>query len=353
MSYRLSTIFYVFALVASALATFGPAGVVLALIVLSFWAYCWKLGYPKTSIWNWIIAAFMLSMLSALLIPATPSAREAARRNQCMNNLKQIALAVLNYESANRVLPPAYLADANGKPIHSWRVLILPYLGEVVLFKKYNLNEPWDGPNNSKLAAQIPEVYRCPSHLDSKDGDSTETSYFAVVGPETVFPGSVRRAFTQIPDGTANTVIVIEASGLGVNWMEPRDVSIDEAIELLTTKPRSGHFHTRDGFLTTTYYETSERNVVFCDGHVLWMGPLSDAEIAKALLTAAGGESIPPDLRERFVEPRTTTAVKWGKVWGLSVFVVLSLLPAAWIKPRKDREQAVEAVNSLAVHDAV
>ena len=78
-----------------------------------------------------------------------------------MTNLKEIQLALLNYESAKGSLPPAYIADATAKPMHSWRVLILPYLGEMALYNKYNFNEPWNGPNNSKLAAQVPDVFRC------------------------------------------------------------------------------------------------------------------------------------------------------------------------------------------------
>ena len=170
-----------------------------------------------------------------------------------MNNLKQIAIAIMNYADVNGTLPPAFVADANGKPMHSWRVLILPYMEEQALFKKYNFNEPWNGPNNSKLADQIPEVYRCPSHVDAKHGDSLETSYFTVVGPETAFSGSVGRPFTNIADGTANTILVIEASGLERNWMDPHDVTFEEAVELLTTKPRSGHMAVSEDFFTTTY----------------------------------------------------------------------------------------------------
>ena len=211
------------------------------------------------------------------------------------------------------------------------------------LFKKYNFNEPWNGPNNSKLADQIPEVYRCPSHRDAQHGDSPETSYFTVVGPETAFSGSVGRPFTNIADGTANTILVIEASGLERNWMDPHDVTFEEAIELLTKKPRSGHMSVSEGFFTTTYNETSDRNVAFCDAHVVWMGQLKDPKIARAMLTCAGRENFPANphhgnqefvSRQQFLQPVTTTVIKWGRIWGLSLFVVLSLLPAAWLRRR-------------------
>src|SRR5258708_3361414 len=70
----------------------------------------------------------IIGLLIGLLLPAPRSARPAARRAQCNNNLKQIALALQNYEQAHKALPPAYTVDAEGRPLHSWRTLILPYL---------------------------------------------------------------------------------------------------------------------------------------------------------------------------------------------------------------------------------
>ena len=137
----------------------------------------------------------------------------------------------------------------------------------------------------------------------------------------------------SISDGTSKTIMLIEASGFGVHWMEPRDLSMDEAIELLTTKPQSGHIHASHGFLTTTYYETS-RHVAFCDGYVTYLGQIKDPAVARALLTANGGEEIPADLEERYA-PASRTVINWGRVWGLGVFAALSLLPMAWIPQRK------------------
>src|SRR5437016_2000216 len=93
------------------------------------------------------LAIFML--LIALLIPATrSSARPAARRAQCVNNLKQIAQALLNYEQAYGALPPAYTVDAKGRPLHSWRTLILPYLEQEPLYRTIDLSKPWNDPAN-------------------------------------------------------------------------------------------------------------------------------------------------------------------------------------------------------------
>ena len=80
----------------------------------------------------------------ALLLPAVQSAREAARRAQCVNNLKQIGLAFHNYHSANNAFPRAAITDKQGKPLLSWRVAILPYIGQQGLYNRFNLDEPWD-----------------------------------------------------------------------------------------------------------------------------------------------------------------------------------------------------------------
>ncbi|MEZ6114117.1 MAG: DUF1559 domain-containing protein [Pirellulaceae bacterium] len=83
-----------------------------------------------------------------MLLPAVQTAREAARRSQCSSNLKQIELALHNYHDTFKSFPPAYIADANGRPMHSWRVLILPFMEQRELYDQCRFDEPWDGPNN-------------------------------------------------------------------------------------------------------------------------------------------------------------------------------------------------------------
>src|SRR5262245_52541441 len=88
-----------------------------------------------------ILVIGVLGLLVALLLPAFPrTAREAARRMQCGNHLKQIGLALQTYHDVYGSLPPAYIADASGKPLHSWRVLILPFLGERSLYEAYRFD---------------------------------------------------------------------------------------------------------------------------------------------------------------------------------------------------------------------
>ncbi|MCH7988260.1 MAG: DUF1559 domain-containing protein, partial [Planctomycetes bacterium] len=121
--------------------------------------------------------------LVAALLPAVTQAREAARRTMAKNNLKQIGLAFHNYHDVNKHFPPAAVIGPNNQTPHSWRVALLPFLGEQELYKQYNLNEPWDSPNNKKVLAKMPNVFRDP-HMDA---NSTSSAYFVLTGDVTVF----------------------------------------------------------------------------------------------------------------------------------------------------------------------
>ena len=104
----------------------------------------------------------------------------------CSNNMKQIVLALQNYHDVYKSFPAAYIPDENGKPKHSWRVLILPFLERWDLYDAYNFDEPWNGPHNRSLLHRTPPALRCPS-TTSSEADTTE--YFAVVGPSAAWPG--------------------------------------------------------------------------------------------------------------------------------------------------------------------
>ena len=97
-----------------------------------------------------LMALGTIVLLIALLLPAVRTAGPAARRAQCTNNLKQIALALHNYEQEHKALPPAYTVDATGRPLHSWRTLILPYLEQESLYRSIDLSKPWDDRSNAK-----------------------------------------------------------------------------------------------------------------------------------------------------------------------------------------------------------
>ena len=174
-----------------------------------------------------VLGVPVLGVLMGLLLPAVAAVRESARTTACSNNLMQISRAMQAYESQWRCYPPAYLADKNGKPVHSWRVLLLPYLDEQALYQQYRFDEPWNGPNNRGLAERIPKIFRCPSEAGP---NSQTTPYLVVVGPRTVFPGAKSTRTADLLAGLASVVLVVETTGMDVNWMEPRDLD-EKALE--------------------------------------------------------------------------------------------------------------------------
>lgn len=166
-----------------------------------------------------VLKAGGAGMLVGLLLPAVQQARQAARSMQTMNNYKEIGLAMLNYEAAFGALPTAYTVDEEGKPLHSWRVLILPFLGEHELYEKIHLDEPWDSEWNRQFHDQCPKVYQSvfnPSKTDAVVG--------VVVGQGTMFPpvtekGQKGIGLEKVTDGLSNTIMLVPCKP--VCWMDP------------------------------------------------------------------------------------------------------------------------------------
>ena len=161
----------------------------------------------------------------ALLLPAVQSAREAARRAQCTNNLKQFGLAMHNYHATYNTLPKPAITDKDGKPLLSWRVAILPFLEQQELYNKFKLDEPWDSPHNKALIKEMPTMYMCPSRPNGEPG---MTTYCAFVGPGALFEAGKATGFQDVTDGTSNTLMAVEAKD-AVIWTKPDDLKFDPA----------------------------------------------------------------------------------------------------------------------------
>lgn len=166
--------------------------------------------------------AIVVMFFLLLSLPDVGSGRPSSRM-RCNNNIHNISLALQQYHDVYGTYPPPFVADNNGKPLHSWRVLILPFIEQGNLYRKYRFDEPWDGPNNSKLHDIALSIYCCPAR--SATQPLIETSYTVVVGPTTVFPGGYSRT-ADIVDGPSKTILVVEIANSGIHWMEPRDIEL-------------------------------------------------------------------------------------------------------------------------------
>ena len=202
-------------------------------------------------------------------------ANRGARQGDCVMHLKQISLALLSYQDKYGSLPPAVVTGADGKPLHSWRVLILPFLDGEEVYAKYDFSEPWNGPNNARLQAELPvwfsERFHCP---DGRSG-RTMTNYFAVIGPQTLWPGTTSGVIEERMMEATPEVLVIELPDSDVNWMEPRDVSVVEIISRLESlSGAQGEIHPRG----IQYVDTAQRMHGF---------PKADRLLLRKLLTSA------------------------------------------------------------------
>jgi prepilin-type processing-associated H-X9-DG protein len=162
----------------------------------------------------------------------------------------------------------------------SWRVLILPYLHEDVLYHRFKLDEPWDGPHNKPLLARMPDVFEPP--LNDRAAAPGTTFYQVLVGKGTAFQGDEGLQLPgDFPDGTANILLVVEA-GEAVPWTAPFDVPCldNEAV------PSLGGIFNHEGRFSL-FGESRELglNVAFADGSVrFFRGRIPEAEL-RAFIT--------------------------------------------------------------------
>jgi hypothetical protein len=266
---------------ASSLAVFGAWGVAVFIVLLAV-AACLRFYGSLTMA---ALVLVILCLMCVLFLPAVESARESGRRASCSNNLKQIAISLLEYETAHGSFPPAYIVDKNGKPMHSWRALILPYLDMDPLYRTYKLNEPWDGPNNKQLTVCYPPMYYCPSDPDSHRPSAPQSSYFAVTGPNTAWDGAKPKKLADFGSDAANTILVVEVKNSGVAWLEPKDLSLDDLRNAKTgaLTPSSNHGRHSDFFFN--YDDVPCASAAMADGSVRFLPPgsLSPERLPKLL----------------------------------------------------------------------
>jgi len=221
-----------------------------------------------------------------------------------------LSLALTNYQSSYGCFPPAFIADSQGRPMHSWRVLILPYLDRADLYGRYSFDEPWDGPNNIKLLDEMPRVFACPSHSpDARElagiGQQTGigrragafacgsavpserarrrfTSYAAVFGPHRMFRGSAPVGLSDVRDGLGATLLIGEVMDANIPWTKPEDIDIAQ-------HPRLGD---RMGFSSE---HAAGVNFGFADGKPRRIRLDTPQRILDALYTRDGGEMVPGD----------------------------------------------------------
>lgn len=217
---------------------------------------------------------------SDLLKPRVQLARKTAQKQQRISKFRKIALAMLNYESARGTYPPRSTFDEDGKPLLSWRVHVLPYMGEEehALYKRFHLDEPWDSEHNKQLVPLMPDVYVDPDPALTDRNAVGRTTFVVPAGVGAAFENSAGKPIREITDGTSNTLMLVELwSGAAPYWSRPRDWVMDSSLPW-ERLPRRG--------------DRDEVTVSFCDGFVRTIPFSTPGETLRALMTAAGGEVV-------------------------------------------------------------
>jgi prepilin-type N-terminal cleavage/methylation domain-containing protein/prepilin-type processing-associated H-X9-DG protein len=221
-----------------------------------------------------IVVIVIVCVLVAFLLPSVRRSREGARRSQCSNNLKQIALALLKYEDVYHALPPAYYrVDSDGKPLHSWRTLILPYLEQQSLYDKIDLTKAWNDPVNAESFKFRVETYVCPS--SAIHNSANLTTYKAVLSSNSCIRPTEPRPLLEITDQHASTLLVVEMNfEHAVPWMTPRD-AVDAQFVAINEQSETDHW--------------GGVQAVFLDGHVRFLNATMSADVRRRLISIDDG----------------------------------------------------------------
>ena len=296
-----------------------------------------------------LVVVAILGVLLSLLLPAVQVAREAGRRASCQNNLRQLGLALHSFHGVYRVLPASgWTTAGSGNPqgkFVGWRSLALPYLEEASLQQAYNFNLNWWEGGNVAVGLVSIDTFRCPSVPERKEVLSAvakpprpaitfprslaPTDYEAIMGVQSsVDPvryatqatnrsamyRNSRVKMTQILDGTAKTILIVEcaarplvyrgrhvqsnlANDQGQGWIDSEGpFSVDGSNEdgslqgqgLATTPWAMNATNENEPYS----FHAAGSNTLFADGHVSFLAETIPLEVFAAFCTRAGGETV-------------------------------------------------------------
>jgi prepilin-type N-terminal cleavage/methylation domain-containing protein/prepilin-type processing-associated H-X9-DG protein len=257
-----------------------------------------------------LVVMAIIGVLVAMLLPAVQAAREAARRAECQNHLRQIGIAIHLFHDTHRCLPIGCTdkrsprTNPNGRQF-AWSADILPHLEEESLWKQIDFNAPYDSAANAAIATKTISVYLCPStarlaigRAGSLVSDSTGgTAYLAaaidfggIYGAAQVCPAAngvllydrpVK--FSEITDGTSYTLALAEDTGRGWTmdgeWINGENIY--DVSNLINTQQHNEIWSDHPGGAM----------VMWCDGAATLLNESIDFSVLKAICTRAGGES--------------------------------------------------------------
>ncbi len=301
--FSLRAVLLTFVVVASSFGLAKEIGIALAAFVI-YCSIAIRLNGIKTRFDVFAVIVMSLLLLG-LSFPDSMECHRKHRLTKSHHDFTKITQAVNSYHDTYGRFPSASVPDAKGRPAHSWRVLILPFLGYEDLYQKYDFNEPWDGPNNSLLNSELPLEY------------GGFTNYVALVGNDTVFRTNKSLRRNEIVDSTANTIMLVEISRKNdIHWMEPIDFPVEKAI---LPSPEDQPVNTTSNTLTLKPTHSGCFHVAMADGSVSCLRTDIPQSAFDALATANGGELV------ALKQLTKTEPSDWAKPVSLVIFVVSSV----------------------------
>jgi hypothetical protein len=230
-----------------------------------------------------MVALAVIAVLLAVVTRLVRTGWEKVTDFECAVNLNAIGLALYQYQQAQGAFPPAFVTDSEGRPLFSWRVLVLPYLGRQDVYDRFHLDEPWDSPHNRKLLDAMPSSFACPAR-QKRVAPGRLINVLALVAPGTTLPGSGSVRIEQILDDPDRTLMLVESSQADIPWTAPIDLD-----------PRTGRLtntHDPGPIGPTSDYRSGWINTVAANGVVRSYAPDTLRKSLVPASTIAGGEAL-------------------------------------------------------------
>ena len=309
----LLTLIWSSALTGATLQLYGRFGVVAPIVLTTYWVTL----HRYSNAWVRGIGVALPLLWAFWLVPSIEHGVEVSREIWCQAHLRQCVLTQGNYEAAYHRYPPARIGG------RSWRVAAYPYFYPYFCdpTQRYRFEEAWDSPHNwQKVSSVKQDGFRCPL---MRSDEQLFTTYLAVVDERTIWPPDRQLRSDEITDDPSTTLAILEAPDHETYWAKPEDLSFDEAVTLLTTRPSDEAIvHSqRDGVFSRP---VPVINVAFADTKTRSLRLPLKRDTAVALLTRAGGEAIDPD----HIDDGVLAEFDSQRAASVAAFLLLAIAPA-------------------------
>ena len=159
-------------------------------------------------------------VIALVAFPMMSQVRTSAQRANSQNNLRQLGIAIHTYHDVFKELPPAVVKDADGKPLYSGMVLLLPFMEQQGIYEQFDKSKAWNDPANMHLSGQMIITLMNPASANKRPGRS---DYMLVGGQNAMLSETGKNSFNNVVDGTSNTIMAVEVGSANTleSWAQP------------------------------------------------------------------------------------------------------------------------------------